>query len=122
VLPDGDQVRDYGLMAGLIRLPVCGRDILIFSNIESPSGRHHGTVWASFDGGQTWPIKRLIYEGAFAYSSLAAGRPKTPSEGRIFVHFEGGPKGGSTVARLNLSWILEGEKTGDGDIPTDPAK
>lgn len=122
VLPDGDQVRDYGLMAGLVRLPVCGRDILIFSNIESPAGRHHGTVWASFDGGQTWPIKRLVYEGAFAYSSLAAGWPGTPSEGWIYLQFEGGPKGGSTVARFNLSWILEGEKTGDGSIPTDHAK
>ncbi len=116
-LPDGDQVRDYGLMAGLARLPVDGRDILIFSNIESPSGRHHGTVWASFDGGQTWPIKRLVYEGAFAYSSLTAGRPGTPSEGWIYLQFEGGPKGGSTVARFNLSWLLGGEKTGDGSIP-----
>ena len=122
VLPDGDQVRDYGLMAGLVRLPVRGRDILIFSNIESPNGRHHGTVWASFDGGETWPIKRLVYEGAFAYSSLTAGRPRTPSEGWIYLQFEGGPKGGSTVARFNLSWILDGEKTGNGSIPVDPTK
>jgi sialidase-1 len=121
-LPDGDQVRDYGLMAGLVRLPVAGRDILIFSNIDSPSGRHHGTVWASFDGGRTWPIRRLVYEGAFAYSSLAAGRPRTSSEGWIYLQFEGGPNGGSTVARFNLSWILDGEKTGDGELPPGIAK
>jgi len=90
VLPDGDQIRDYGLMGGLVRLPVYGRDILIFSNIESPAGRHHGTVWASFDGGKTWPIKRLVYEGSFAYSSLNAGRPETKSEGWIYLHFESG--------------------------------
>ena len=117
VLPDGDQVRDYGLMAGLVRLPVSGRDILIFSNIESPAGRHHGTVWASFDGGRTWPIKRLVFERTFAYSSLTAGRPGTPSEGWIYLQFEGGPKGGATVARFNLGWILEGEKAGDGTVP-----
>ena len=35
-LPDGDQNRDYGLMAGLVRLPIEGHDILLFSNIESP--------------------------------------------------------------------------------------
>jgi sialidase-1 len=122
VLPDGDQIRDYGLMAGLVRLPVGGRDILIFSNIESPKGRHHGTVWASFDGGRTWPIKRLVYEGAFAYSSLAAGRPGTASDGWIYLLFEGGPKGGASVARFNLSWILDGEKTGNGSVPIDPAK
>jgi len=117
VLPDGDQARDYGLMGGLVRLPVAGRDVLIFSNIESPSGRHHGTLWASFDGGRTWPIKRLVFEGPFAYSSLDAGRPGTPSEGWIYLLFEGGPKGGGTIARFNLSWLLAGEKTGDGKLP-----
>ena len=114
VLPDGDQVRDYGLMGGLVRLPVRGRDILIFSNIESPSGRHHGTVWASFDGGRTWPLKRLVHKGDFAYSSLAAGRPETKSEGCIYLQFE---SGGARVARFNLSWLLKGEKTGDGELP-----
>ena len=114
VLPDGDQVRDYGLMGGLVRLPVYDRDILIFSNIESPKGRNHGTVWASFDGGKTWPVKRLVYEGSFAYSSLTAGRPKTKSEGWIYLNFE---SGGSKVARFNLSWLLKGKKTGDGELP-----
>ncbi len=120
VLPDGDQNRDYGLMGGLVRLPVRDRDILVFSNIESPEGRHHGTVWASFDGGRTWPIKRLVYPGAFAYSSLDAGRPGTSTEGSIYLAFEGGPKGGCTVARFNLAWILEGEPTGNGALPDWP--
>ncbi len=117
VLPDGDQIKDYGLMAGLVRLPVKGRDVLIFSNIESPSGRHHGYVWASFDGGRTWPIKRQVYEGPFAYSSLDAGRPGSLSEGLIYLLFEGGPKGGGTLAKFNLSWLLCGQKTGDGQLP-----
>jgi sialidase-1 len=117
VLPDGDQVRDYGLMGGLVRLPVRGRDVLVFSNIESPKGRHHGTVWASFDGGNTWPIKRLVYDGPFAYSSLDAGRPGTASKGWIYLLFEGGPKGGASMARFNLSWLLQGESTGDGSLP-----
>ena len=116
-LPDGPQDSNYGCMGGLVRLPVRERDILVYSNCDSPGGRHHGTVWASFDGGKTWPLKRLVFEGSFAYSSLTAGRPKTKSEGWIFLHFEGGPKGGSTVARLNLSWLLEGEATGDGTLP-----
>jgi sialidase-1 len=106
-------------MGGLVRLPVHYRDILIYSNCDSPGGRHHGTVWASFDGGKTWPLKRLVYEGSFAYCSLTAGRPRTKSEGWIYIHFEGGPKGGSTMARFNLSWALRGEPTGDGNIPDD---
>ena len=91
-LPDGARHTDYGLMAGLVRLPVEGHDILIFSNIDMPadikdeevpfeqrtSRRIRGTVWASFDGGKTWPLKRLVDGGSFAYSSLAAGRKGTP--------------------------------------------
>jgi len=119
VLPDGPQNTNYGCMAGLGRLPVVGKDILIYSNCDSPGGRRRGTVWASFDGGKTWPIKRLVFEGHYAYSSLTVGRPGTKTEGWILNHFEGGPKGGSTMARFNLSWILGGEKTGDGEVPAD---
>jgi len=117
VLPDGPQDTNYGCMGGLVRLPIKNRDILVYSNCDSPGGRHHGTLWASFDGGNTWPLKRLVFEGSHAYSSINAGRPKTKSEGWIYLHFEGGPKGGSTVARFNLSWLLEGEETGDGKLP-----
>ena len=74
-------------------------------------------MWASFDGGKTWPLKRLVDGGRSGYSSLAVGRPGTPSEGWIYLHFEGGPKGGSTVARFNLSWLIEGAETGDGRLP-----
>ncbi|MCP4783959.1 MAG: exo-alpha-sialidase [Fuerstiella sp.] len=118
VLPDGHQHRSYGCMGGLARLPVAGQDVLIFSNIDTPNAkRERGTVWVSMDGGMTWPVKRLVYEGASAYSSLTAGRPGTPSEGWIYLHFEGGPEGGSQVARFNLSWLIAGEPTGDGTIP-----
>ena len=117
ILPDGPQNTNYGCMGGLVRLPVAGRDILIYSNCDSPGGRHHMTAWASFDGGKTWPIKRLVFEGSGAYSSLDAGRPETKSAGWIYLNFEGGPKGGSTVARFNLSWILAGKKTGNGKLP-----
>ena len=105
-------------MGGLVRLPVAGKDILVFSNIDTANAkRERGTVWTSFDGGKTWPVKRLVYEGPSAYSSLTAGRPGTPSEGTIYLHFEGGPKGGSQVARFNLSWLINGTRTGNGSLP-----
>ena len=118
-LPDGPQNSNYGCMGGLVRLPIAGRDILVYSNCDSAQGRDHGTVWGSFDGGRTWPVKRLVHAGRSAYSSLTAGRPGTPSQGSIYLHFEGGPQGGSAVARFNLSWLLGGEATGDGKIPGD---
>lgn len=117
VLPDGDQDRDYGLMGGLVRLPVMGRDILLFSNIDSPGGRKNGQVWASFDGGKTWPVRRRVCDGTFAYSSMDAGRPGTASEGWIYLFYEGGPAGAGTMARFNLAWVLAGEATGDGRVP-----
>ena len=117
ILPDGPQNTNYGCMAGLTRLNVKGRDVLLYSNCDSPGGRRLGTVWASFDGGKTWPLKRLVFNGAFAYSAMTSGRPGTGTEGLVLLHFEGGPKGGSTVSRFNLSWVLGGEKTGDGSVP-----
>lgn len=110
-LPDGDQNRDYGLMGGLVRLPIEDHDILLFSNIESPEGRTHGTVWASFDGGRTWPVKRLVDEGSFAYSSMAAGRQGTPSEGMIYLLYES--DGGAKMARFNLAWLTNGRNWKD---------
>lgn len=116
-LPDGHQHRSYGCMGGLVRLPVADKDILVFSNIDTDRPtRERATVWASLDGGKTWPVKRLIFDGPSGYSSLTAGRPGTPSEGWIYLHFEGGPQSGSHVARFNLSWLLEGEATGDGEL------
>ncbi len=118
VLPDGPQNTNYGCMGGLTRLAIKGRDILIYSNCDSAGGRKQGTVWASFDGGKTWPIKRLVFAGSHAYSSITSGRPGTKTEGMIYHHFEGGPKGGSAVATFNLSWVLGGESTGDGTVPS----
>jgi hypothetical protein len=131
-LPDGPRYRGeearganynghFGMMAGLVRLPVKHRDILLYSNADTPSHERISlTVWASFDGGGTWPVRRLVFAGPSAYSSLAAGRPGTPSEGWIYLQFEGGPDGvysAGQLARFNLAWLLQGERTGDGTIP-----
>jgi len=127
VLPDGPRYRGqkrrgacynnhFGMMCGLVRLPIKGEDILIYSNADTPGyARVRMTVWASFDGGKTWPVKRLVTEGSSAYSSLSAGRPGTASEGWIYLLFEGGKAG--HMARFNLSWLLDGERTGEGEIP-----
>ena len=127
-LPDGPRYRGdekrganynghFGMAAGLTRLPITGRDILLYSNADEESHeRMRMTVWASLDGGVTWPVKRLIDAGPSAYSSLAAGRPGTPSEGWIYLQYEE-RGGGGHVARFNLTWVLEGQATGDGELP-----
>jgi hypothetical protein len=133
VIPDGPRYRGtdrrganynghFGMFNGLARLPVKGRDILIYSNADHDGHeRVRMTVWASFDGGKTWPVKRLVHEELSAYSSLAAGRPGTASEGWIYLQFEQGEGNqqyaGCQLARFNLAWLLAGQPTGDGDVP-----
>lgn len=128
-LPDGMTGNDYGCHGGLVRLPYRDVDILLFSNVDGrdPGGgkrrggdRRNVTVWASFDGAKTWPIKRSVYSGPSAYSALAAGRPGTQTEGIVYMLFEGGPEGEDSAVqavRFNLDWLLGGEATGDGKIP-----
>tara|TARA_B100001057_G_scaffold418194_1_gene437287 strand:- start:414 stop:1583 length:1170 start_codon:yes stop_codon:yes gene_type:complete len=114
-LPDGEQNRDYGLMAGLDRFSFEGFDILIYSNIISDGGRKNGTIWLSFDAGNSWPVKKVIEPLGFKYSSLSIGKENTPSEGYIYLLYETGEGeninayGGGKIARFNLSWILEGK-------------
>lgn len=123
-LPDGPQHHPYGLMGGLVRLPLEGHDILLFSNVDMPvdeqvsydqrtSKRKRGTIWASFDGGKTWPVKRLVTEDSFGYSSLAAGREGTPSEGYIYMLYETRSDPDTRfeqgyIARFNLAWLTKG--------------
>lgn len=123
-LPDGPRGTSYGLMGGMVRLPVAGHDILLSSNADTDAGgmpaqtgasiatgREKVTVWASFDAGRTWPVKRLVYDGPSAYSSLGVGRTGTPSQGRIFLIYEGGPRGPHAAVQVtgfNLAWLLDG--------------
>ena len=127
-LPDGARGTSYGCMGGMIRLPIAGRDILLYSNLDTDAGempaqvgastskgREKISVWASFDGGHTWPVKRLVYDGPSAYSSLGVGRTGTPSQGKIYLIFEGGPTGcyeAVQVVSFNLSWLLNGRDIG----------
>ncbi|MDG1967866.1 MAG: sialidase family protein [Flavobacteriaceae bacterium] len=114
-LPDGEQNRDYGLMAGLDRFSFEGYDILIYSNIVSDGGRKNGIIWLSFDAGKSWPVRKVIEPLGFKYSSLAIGKENTPSEGYVYLLYETGEGeninayGGGKIARFNLSWILEGK-------------
>ena len=108
-LPDGPP-EFYGNKGGLVRLEIPDEDILIFSMTDNPGtpparhsteGRINITVWASFDGGRTWPVKRYVhYRGG--YSHLAAGKPGTASEGLIFLTT------GNLYARFNLAWVTGG--------------
>ena len=44
-------------------------ETVLFS-VPSPGGRSDGLIYASRDGGKTWPIAKEIIRGNFAYSAL----------------------------------------------------
>ena len=101
-------------MGGLDKFSWKGKDIIVFTNIESLNeGRRNGVIWASFDEGKNWSIKKSIEEGGFKYSSIAAGRKNTVTEGLIYVFYETGKEnnihdnGGGKVAMFNVQWLLE---------------
>jgi sialidase-1 len=101
----------YGCNAGLMRIPLeatGGKDVLLFCTPDDPGGaRVRMTVWASFDGAKTWPVKRLVSEYFSAYSSITADR-----SGNIFLLFEGGETelhDGMSVARFDLDWVMDGK-------------
>ena len=101
----------YGCNAGLIRMPLeatGGKDVLLFSTPDNPGkSRIKMTVWASFDQGKTWPVKRLVHKSHSAYSSLAADK-----KGNIYLLFEGGDKRlheHVSFVRFNLAWLTKGQ-------------
>jgi len=101
----------YGCKAGLVRVPdgvVNARDVLLFSIPDWKGGwRYQMSVWASFNGTATWPVKRLVDANFSAYSSLAAA-----NDGTIYLLYEGGENklyDEINIAVFNLKWLLEGE-------------
>ena len=92
----------YGCKGALVRLPYKGRDILLFSSPGRKDKRWDITVRVSFDGGQSWPVKRLVRKGPGNYTWLAAGRKGTPSEGMIYLL-----AGKDWLASFNLAWLMQ---------------
>jgi sialidase-1 len=102
----------YGCRAGLARVPdgiVPANDVLVYSSPDWMGGwRYQMTVWVSFNGTATWPVKRLVDANFSAYSSMAADK-----DGTLYLLYEGGENqlyDETSVAVFNLKWLLEGEE------------
>ena len=65
------------------------------------------TVRISYDGCRSWPLARVLHEGAAAYSDLCVA-----DDGMICCLFEAGagsdPYEYVSLARFNLEWLTRG--------------
>ena len=111
-LVDDDELPDPSCNAGIMVLtdPIDGfeHSRIVFSGPDSMSTRVNGHAWLSIDGGETWPIKRQVHPGGFAYSL-----PVTVDCERFGVFFE---KDGYTT--ITLAFVDYPEMT-DGDSYAD---
>lgn len=100
-----------------LRDPSCNASVLRYSFGDGASGlgrilysgpdstnRINGTVHLSRDDGATWPVKRVLWPGSFAYSVLT----RLP-DGSVGCLFETDNYGRIVFARFPVS-CLEGEK------------
>lgn len=76
------------------------KGLLLYSGPVGP-GRTHGAVFVSLDLGKTWPIRKLIEPGGFAYSSLAR-----LADGKIGLFYETDNYTKIRMARLPLQWLV----------------
>ncbi len=67
--------------------------------------REHGTIYVSHDDGNTWPVKQVLYPGAFAYSVLTRF-----DDGTVGCLFEADNYARIVFARFPIKWV-------EGDSP-----
>ena len=82
-----DPVCMGSLIKAKVRVKGVLRDVLFFSNPNTSAGRHHITIQASLDLGETWqPVHKLLVDEreCFGYSSLV-----TVGTDRIGILYEG---------------------------------
>jgi sialidase-1 len=103
---DVPALADPGCMGSVLRYtdPADGaKSRILFSGPQS-SRRENGTIFVSYDEGQTWPTKRVLCRGSFAYSCLTA-----LPDGTIGCLYEADGTSRIVFARFTLDWLTEGK-------------
>ena len=86
------------------------REFILFGNPASSSSRVNFTLRVSPDGGDTWPVSRLLYAGPGAYSSICILPDRS-----IGVLFEKDNYTKITFARVEEAWLLNPSIDTDND-------
>jgi sialidase-1 len=104
ILENDPALETVSCNGSLIAVPceTADQGVALLCSVPIGPSRTHGTVYASLDGGRTWPIQKTIVPESFAYSSLLA-----LPDGRIGLFYE---CDGYTEIRLvcfSLDWLLD---------------
>ena len=85
-----------------------GKSRILFSG-PSAGRRIKGQVAMSYDNGKTWPVKKLLGEGGFAYSSLAMVEP-----GIVGVLYEENQEHIKKLkfVPITIEWLTDGKDAG----------
>jgi hypothetical protein len=86
------------------------KEFIVFGNPASSSSRTNFTLRVSPDGGDTWPVSRLLYAGPGAYSSICILPDKS-----IGVLFEKDNYTKITFARVEEAWLMNPAIDADND-------
>jgi sialidase-1 len=103
-----ENLPDAGTQASIMRFSSGQeqmRNRILFSNPGAPY-RGEFTIRMSYDEGQSWPVSKLVYEGAAGYSQLAV-----LSDYTILALFETGKydlRESITLIRVDLNWLTNG--------------
>lgn len=116
---DVPALRDPSCNASILRYSfddAQGRGRILYSGPDS-SQRNNGTIHLSFDDGATWPVKRGLRAGGFAYSVLT----RLP-DGTVGCLFEPDDAERILFARFALAWVEAGTTDAKSANPTPEAK
>ena len=101
---DVPALRDPSCNASVLRYSFddggSGSGVVLYSGPDATS-RSNGTIHLSRDDGATWPVKRVLWPGGFAYSVLT----RLP-DGTIGCLFEADNYGRIVFARFTSDWLI----------------